>query len=191
MDVPRLLEAAALLVPEPLATENDLTVNDVWDHLTHDEWEVALGLLEELGEVPPLPLAFWQTLATAAEQMRLERSAAWCHWRCYEARHGIIRADLTLVPADVARRQTPFSGAGVLRPMWNIGNRAPTGEPALNIAGLWVEFAPHLEPGGRATVRLAPLDPAQWQHLQASQVITMHEDRTIAGTAVILSIQGP
>ncbi|WP_310722978.1 hypothetical protein [Streptomyces sp. N2A] len=191
MDVPELLEAASLLVPERIATENDITVNDVWDYLTHDEWEVALDLLEELGDVPPLPLAFWQTLATAAEQMRLERSAAWCHWRCYETRHGIVRADLTLVPADVARRQKPFSGAGVLRPMWNIGNRAPTGEPALNIAGLWVEFAPHLEPGGRATVRLAPLDPAQWHHLQPGQVITMHEDRTVAGTAVILSVQRP
>lgn len=191
MDVPELLEAASLLVPEGIATENDITVNDVWDYLTHDEWEVALDLLEELGDVPPLPLAFWETLATAAEQMRLERSAAWCHWRCYETRHGIVRADLTLVPADVARRQKPFSGAGVLRPMWNIGNRAPTGEPALNIAGLWVEFAPHLEPGGRATVRLAPLDPAQWHHLRPGQVITMHEDRTVAGTAVILGVQRP
>lgn len=33
-------------------------------------------LLEELGDAHPLPLAFWQTLATAAEQMRLDRSAA-------------------------------------------------------------------------------------------------------------------
>lgn len=191
MDVPKLLEAASLLVPEEIATENDITVNDVWDYLIHDEWEVALDLLEELGEVHPLPLAFWETLATAAEQMRLERSAAWCHWRCYETQHGTIRADLTLRPADVASRQTPFSGAGVLRPMWNIGNRSPTGESALNIARLWVEFAPCLEPGGRATVRLAPLDPSQWQHLRPRQLITMHEDRTVAGTAVVLSIQRP
>ncbi len=103
MDVPKLLEAASLLVPEAVATENDITVNDVWEYLAHDEWEVALNLLEELGDVHPLPLAFWQTLATAAEQMRLDRSAAWCHWRCFETRNGIIRADLTLRPAHEAR----------------------------------------------------------------------------------------
>ncbi|TXS33002.1 hypothetical protein EAO71_03570 [Streptomyces sp. ms191] len=191
MDVPKLLEAASLLVPEAVATENDITVNDVWEYLAHDEWEVALDLLEQLGEVQPLPLTFWQTLATAAEQMRLDRSAAWCHWRCFETRNGIIRVDLTLVPAHEGRRQTPFSGAGVLRPMWNIGGRTRTGEPDLCTAALWVEFAPFMEPGEQATVRLAPLSPPKWQQLQPGQVITMHEDRTVAGTAVVLDIQGP
>ncbi|MGW2894957.1 hypothetical protein ACWDAO_10125 [Streptomyces sp. NPDC001212] len=191
MDVPELLESASLLVPEEVATENDITVNDVWEYLAHDEWEVALALLEELGDVHPLPLTFWQTLANAAEQMQLDRSAAWCHWRCYETRHGIIRADLTLRPAHEARRQTPFSGAGVLRPMWNIGKKTPTGEPDLLIASLWAEFMPFMEPGGQAAVRLAPLSPPRWQHLRPGQVITMHEDRTVAGTAVVLDIQRP
>ncbi len=191
MDVPKLLEAASLLVPEEIATENDVTVNDVWDYLTHDEWEVALDLLEELGDVRPLPLSFWETLATAAEQMQLKSSAAWCHWRCYETRNGIIRADLTLRPAGESRRQTPFSGAGVLRPMWSIGNRTPTGEPGLEIAALWIEFTPSLGPGERSSVRLAPLAPSQWRHLQPGQTITMHEDRTIAGTAVVLEVHGP
>jgi hypothetical protein len=191
MDVPKLLEAASLLVPEEIATENDITVNDVWEYLTRDEWEVAFGLLEELGDVRPLPLSFWESLATAAEQMQLEKSAAWCHWRCYETRNGIIRADLTLRPATEARRQTPISGAGVLRPMWNIGNRTPTGEPALNIAQLWVEFTPFLAPGGQPSVRLAPLDPSQWQHLQPGQVITLHEDRSVAGTAIVLEVHRP
>ncbi len=50
MDVPKLLEATSLLVPEAVATENDITVNDVWEYLAHDEWEVALDLLEELGD---------------------------------------------------------------------------------------------------------------------------------------------
>lgn len=191
MDVPKLLEAATLLVPEEIATENDITVRDVWEYLREDEWDTALGLLEELGEVDPLPPSFWETLATAAEQMRLERSAAWCHWRSYETRNGIIRADLTLRPASEARRQTSFDGAGVLRPMWNIGNRAPSGEPDLNIARLWVESIPFLEPGGRSSVRLAPLDPLEWQHLRPGQVITMREDRSVAGTAVILEIHRP
>ncbi|MFB4424389.1 hypothetical protein C5F59_025315 [Streptomyces sp. QL37] len=186
MDVPAMLEAASLLVPEKVATENDITVNDVWEYLTHDEWEVALDLLEELGDVQPLSPGFWETLATAAEQMRLDRSAAWCNWRCYEARNGTIRANLTLRPAAEARRKTAIPGAGVLRPMWDIGNRSPAGGPALDIARLWVEFVPFLEPGGQASVRLAPLDPSQWQHLEPGQVITMHEDRSVAGTAVVL-----
>ncbi|MFE5098033.1 hypothetical protein ACFRCI_49430 [Streptomyces sp. NPDC056638] len=50
-------------------------------------------------------------------------------------------------------------------------------------------FMPFLEPGGQSSVRLAPLDPSQWQHLEPGQVITMHEDRSAAGTAVILEIQ--
>lgn len=191
MDVPKLLEAASLLVREEAATENEITINDVWSYLTHDEWEVALGLLVELGDVHPLPLRFWETLAAAAEQMHLGNSAAWCHWRCYEARNGVIRADLTLRSASESRRQTPFSGNGVLRPMWNIGNRTPAGEPVLHIARLWVEFKPSLGPGGRSTVRLAPLDPSQWQHLQLNQVITMHEDQSVGGTAAVLEIQRP
>jgi len=51
---------------------------------------VALGLLEELGNGRSLPPAFWEKLADAAEQLRLERSAAWCHWRCSEIRNGVI-----------------------------------------------------------------------------------------------------
>ncbi|MFI9248335.1 hypothetical protein ACIGXF_38620 [Streptomyces sp. NPDC053086] len=191
MDVPKLLEAASLLVPAGIATENDITINDVWDYLTHDEWEAALGLLEELGDVRPLPLGFWETLATAAEHMQLKNSAAWCHWRCYETRNGTIRADLTLRPASESRRRTPVSGAGLLRPMWNIGNRIPTGEPTLNIARIWVEFTPFLGPGERASVRLGPLDPSEWRHLEPGRTITMHEDRTLAGTAVVLEVHGP
>ncbi|MFJ8039293.1 hypothetical protein ACIRBX_02110 [Kitasatospora sp. NPDC096147] len=191
MDVPELLEAASLLVPERIATENDLTVGDVWEYLAHDEWEVALGLLEELGDVHALPPGFWEGLATAAEELRLERSTAWCHWRAYEARHGIIRARLTLRPAAEATRRTPVAGAGVLRPMWDIGDRSADGGPVLHIARLWVEYAPELEPGGQAPVRLAPLDAARWRRLRPGQEITMHEVRSVAGTAVILEAGPP
>ncbi|MEU2108189.1 hypothetical protein [Streptomyces sp. NPDC019507] len=191
MDVPELLEAAFLLVPEETATENDITVGDVWDYLVHDEWEIALGLLEEFGDTRSLPLAFWEKLAEAADQLQLERSAAWCHWRCSELRSGVIRADLTLRPAAEARRMTPISGAGVLRPMWDIGLLSPTGERAVSIAGLWVENTPMLEPGGRAAVRLVPLTPSHWTHVQPGQQITMHEDRAVAGTAVILEVCRP
>lgn len=186
-DAVSLLEAASLLVPADIATENDITVNDVWEYLAHDEWEVALTLLEELGgDTDALPPGFWESLATAAEQTRLDRSAAWCRWRSHETRHGIIvRADLTLAPAGAGRRRTPLPGAGVLRPLWDIGHRTATGGPDLCVAALWAESTPSVEPGGRAVVRLAPLSPSKWRHLRPGQVITMHEDRTVAGTAVV------
>ncbi|WP_328929812.1 hypothetical protein OG429_38040 [Streptomyces sp. NBC_00190] len=190
MGVPELLESASLLVPEDTATENDITVRDIWDYLVHDEWEIALGLLEELGDAHSLPLAFWEQLAEAAEQLRLERSATWCHWRCSEIRNGVIRADLTLRPATEARRTTPI-GSGVLRPMWDIGHHSPTGGRAVSIARLWIENMTLLEPGGQATVRLVPLTPSHWTHVQPGQQITMHEDRTVAGTAVILEVHRP
>ena len=186
MDVLALLKSASLLVPEETASENDVTVNDVWEYLAHDEWETALGLLEELGDVRSLPAAFWASMAAAAEELRLERSAAWCHWREGEALHGVIRADLTLrAPSDGGRR-SPVPGAGVLRPMWDIGHRTPTGEPAYAVARLWVEDLPALEPGGRAPVRLAPLTPERWRHLRPGHVITLHETGRVGGAAVLL-----
>lgn len=44
MDAVGILEAVALLVPEDVATVDDITFSDVWDHLTHDEWKAALDL---------------------------------------------------------------------------------------------------------------------------------------------------
>ncbi|MFF7074575.1 hypothetical protein [Streptomyces pseudovenezuelae] len=191
MDVTELLESASLLVPEEVATENDISVQDVWDYIAHDEWQIALSLLEELGGGQPLPYMFWEQLAEAAEQLGLERSVAWCHWRCSEIRNGMIRADLTLRPPTEARRRTPISGHGVLRPMWDIGNLSPTGGVAVSIARLWAEDMPFLEPGGRATVRLVPLTPTHWTHVQTGQQINMHEDQTVAGTAVVLEVHLP
>lgn len=191
MDVPTLLEAASLLVPEETATADDITVDDIWDHLVGDEWEIAFGLLEELGQGEPQPPAFWEALADAARQLRLERSTAWCHWRGYEARNGVIRADLTLRPAEEAGRTTPVPGAGILRPMWDIGHRSPTGGRAVNIAALWVEGRASLEGGGRSTVRLAPLVPSQWRHLEPGRRITMHEGRPVVGTATVLEVRPP
>ncbi|SNS64903.1 hypothetical protein SAMN05421812_101257 [Asanoa hainanensis] len=191
MDVPKLLESASLLVPEELATANDPTVADVWDYLVHDEWEVAVDLLQELGDVDSLPLSFWEALAGAAEQLLLPRSAAWCQWRAYETRHGIVRAELTLRPADQARRRTPMSGAGVSRPPWDVGNVDPSGEPILDIARIWVEFKPSLEPGGRAPVRLAPLRPERWRRVRPGQVINMYDGATVGGTAVVLEVRAP
>ncbi|MFJ1735760.1 hypothetical protein [Streptomyces sp. NPDC088254] len=191
MDVPELLEAAGLLVPEGAATANAITVSDVWDYLAHDEWEIALGLLKELGDDRPQPPAFWRSLAEAAEQLRLERSAAWCHWRCSETRHGVVRAELTLRPAGSTFRKGPVPGPGVLRPMWDIGCRLPTGEASLCIGRLWVEHTPFLELGERATVRIVPLTPSLWTDVHVGQEITMHEDRTAAAGAIVLEVRPP
>jgi hypothetical protein len=191
MDVPGLLHQAADLVPGNIKTEAGITVDDARDYLGHNEWEVALDLLVELGDVYQQSPGFWGLLAEAARQMRLGRSVAWCDWRCWEARNGIIRADLELIPTEAGGRQAPIPGDGQLRPMWNIGNQTTSGEPALNIARIWVEFTPDLKPGERTSVRLAPLEPHQWRHLTPGDVITMHETKPVVGRATIIEAWRP
>ncbi|MER5811318.1 hypothetical protein ABT143_24530 [Streptomyces sp. NPDC002033] len=98
---------------------------------------------------------------------------------------------LTLLGADEGGRRSAFSGDGRLRPLWDIGNRTADGRQDLNIARLWVEFAPQLGPGETADVRLAPLQPEQWQHLRPGDVITMHESGPAAGIAEIIEVLPP
>ncbi|NEB41037.1 hypothetical protein [Streptomyces sp. SID14515] len=195
MDVVRMLEAASLLVPEGVATDNDMTVSDVWDYLAHDEWEVALDLLQALGGAWTAPAGFWDELARVAGALGFERSREWCWWREMETRSGVIRADLTLLPADEGPRRPPIPGGGVLRPMWDTGTGAwrDGGVPdrALDIARVWVEFARELEPGARAPVRLLPLNPARWTHLVPGDRITLYETAVPGGTATILEVRRP
>ncbi|MGW0390348.1 hypothetical protein ACWDYJ_05480 [Streptomyces sp. NPDC003042] len=191
MDVVGILEAASLLVPEGAATEKDVTVSDVWEYLAHDEWEVALDLLEELGDEWSAPSGFWEELERAAGMLGLERSREWCRWRGVEARVGVIRAELVLRPAGETFRRTSIPGAGVLRPMWDIGNRRDDGASELDIARLWVEFAGDLAPGARAPVRLLPLTAARWRHLAPGDRITLHETAVAGGTATILEVRPP
>ncbi|MCD9145061.1 hypothetical protein [Streptomyces albireticuli] len=191
MDVLALLEAASLLPPHGTPTDNTLTADDLWDYLAHDQWEIALTLLEELRGTDPLPTGFWKSMAEAAEELRLERSRAWCWWRWGETRSGVLRAELTLRPAAETGRLLPVLGAGVLRPLWNVGNRAPDGGISLNIASLWVENALELPPGGTALVRLLPLTPSQWRHVAPGDVLTMHESAPVAGTATVLEVGPP
>lgn len=75
--------------------------------------------------------------------------------------------------------------------MWDIGDLSPTGDRAVSVAALWVENMPILEPGGQASVRLVPLSSLHWTHVQPGRQITMHEDRTVAGTAVVLEVHRP
>ncbi|MFE1437261.1 hypothetical protein [Streptomyces sp. NPDC058739] len=104
---------------------------------------------------------------------------------------GTIRATLPLLSADEGGRQSAFSGDGRLNPPWDIDHRTAAGQQALNIARLWVEFAPQLGPGETADVRLAPLCPERWQHLKPGDVITMHEAQPAAGIAETIEVLPP
>lgn len=191
MDVVGILEAASLLVPAGVSTDSDITVSDVWDYLAHDEWEVALDLLQELGDGWAAPTGFWDELELAARMLGFERSREWCSWRGAETGVGVIRAELVLRPAGETFRRTAIPGAGVLRPMWDISNRTGDGARALDIARLWVEFAGDLAPGAQAPVRLLPLTPARWRHLAPGDRITLYETAVAGGTATILETQLP
>ncbi|WP_030963158.1 hypothetical protein [Streptomyces sp. NRRL S-378] len=192
MDVVAMLEAAALLVPQGAAGEGDVTVADVWDCLAHDEWEVALGLLEELGQGWTAPAGFWEELGRAAAMLGLARSEAWCRWREYEDRAGVVRAQLTLEPVGGSSfRRTPMPGAGVMRPLWDIGSRRPDGAPDLHVACMWVEYAHELAPGERAVVRLLPLTPERWRHLAPGDRIALHETAVPGGTGTVLEVRPP
>ncbi|MFG3708521.1 hypothetical protein ACGF7U_27850 [Micromonospora sp. NPDC047670] len=187
MDVPELLRRAACHVPAVATDEAGATVADANEYLDHDEWEVALDILVELGDAYRTETAYWDLLAEAARLMWLSQTERWCHWRRFEVVHGMVRADLQLVDPDVAGgRRTPIPGDGRLRPLWDIGDVTAAGEPDLYVARLWVEAQPDLRPGGRAVVRLAPLSPQRWRRLAAGDVITMHEQRPVAGTATVV-----
>ncbi|MEU9116818.1 hypothetical protein AB0D04_34970 [Streptomyces sp. NPDC048483] len=174
-----LLRYAADLLPESARAENGVTVDDVRDYQRRQEWELVLALLMEIGDGHPVPVDFWCHLAEAARQMMLERSARWCVWRGEKLRHGTFRARLTLLRTQEGGRRTALPGEGQLRPLWHIGSRTPDGAPGLNIAQLWVEGVPEPAPGESATIRVAPLSPGQWRHLEPGDVITMHEGRPL------------
>ncbi|MFE6052488.1 hypothetical protein ACFQ6N_17175 [Kitasatospora sp. NPDC056446] len=186
-----LLQRAAGLLPEDAAAENGQTVGNVREEIAFQEWEMALDVLIEIADVHPVSAVFWEMLAEAARQMMLDRSRRWCEWRGWEVGHGTVRATLTLLGADEGGRDSAFSGDGRLRPLWDIGNSTAEGQRVLDIARLWVEFAPQLGPGETADVRLAPLRPERWRHLKPGDVIAMHEARPLVGIAEIIEVLPP
>ncbi|EHR60182.1 hypothetical protein [Saccharomonospora cyanea] len=192
MPVPvvELLRRAVALVPEDARSDAGRGPDDVGDHLDHNEWEAALDLLLDFDGLTWQTVEYWDLLIAAAEEMRLDDDARWCHWRRFEARSGLVRAELQLVPAEVGGRRIPIPGTGVLRPMWNLDPDSD-GRTELHIAALWVETASALQPGGHGTVRLLPLTPERWRHLAPGDRITMHEARPVAGTATIVQVLPP
>jgi hypothetical protein len=191
VDVPELLERAAVMVPLGVTSDAGAAVADVREYLDHNEWEVAVDLLAELDEGWPVTTGWWDLLIEAAEQMWLPNAAAWYHWRRWETLRGCIRAELRLVPAAEGGRRTSVPGQGVLRPLWDIGLRTAAGSPDLQVARIWVEHMPELAAGGSGMIRLAPLTPASWRGLRPGHTITMHERRPVAGTAAIIETTKP
>ncbi|WP_329234441.1 hypothetical protein OG417_27945 [Actinoallomurus sp. NBC_01490] len=190
MDVPELLARACALVPGDARSDAGLSAGDVREYLRLTEWDSALGILGDFPDSPWQTVEFWSLLERAAGRMWLDREVAWCRWRGWEARHGVIRAELRLVPPDAAGgRRLPIPGEGRLRPMWAIG--APSPDAGLHVARVWVESAPEIPPGGHGVIRLAPLTPADWRHLEPGAPITMHEGRPVAGTATIVQVTAP
>lgn len=186
-----LLRRAAGLLPDDAAAAHGQTVGDAREEMARQEWEPAIDLLMEIGDVHPAPVAFWETLAEAARQMTLHRAGSWCMWRAWEARHGTVRATLTLLRTDEGGRRSSFSGDGQLRPLWDIGHRTADGRRDLDLARLRVEGAPQLGPGETAGVRLAPLRLERWRHVTPGDVITMHEAGPAVGSAEIVEVRPP
>ncbi|WP_307871834.1 hypothetical protein [Micromonospora sp. U21] len=163
-----------------------MTVADVREYLDHDEWEVALDLLMDLDTGWRPTTVWWDLLIDSAELMWLAGVAAWCRWGRWESLHGIVRAELRLLSPAEGGRRTPIPGKGILRPLWDLGRHTAAGDPGLLVARIWVESAPVLSPGATGSVRLGPLSPALWQHLQPGMTITMHEGQPAVGTATII-----
>ena len=180
------------MVPRRATSEGGATVVDAVDYLNHNEDEIALDILTELGDAYAAEPTFWNLLADAAAGMNLHRTKAWCHWRAAETVHGIIRADLRLLSPELpGARRAAIPGDGILRPLWDLRLTMPEGHPDLRVARIWVEGAPRLEPGERGVIRLAPLVAEGWRHLRPGDEITMHEQAAPAGTAIIIQTLSP
>ncbi|MEV0298717.1 hypothetical protein, partial [Nocardia sp. NPDC050710] len=109
MEVPGLLHSATDLVPVEARSDADLSKEHVREYLRHDEWEIALGILQDFDGIQWQSVEYWNLLAAAAQQMWLEHDAAWCLWRRAETRCGaIIKATLQLIAPEVGGRRRPL-----------------------------------------------------------------------------------
>lgn len=172
-----LLRRALALVPEGVRNDVGASAADVREYLEQDEWDFALDLLGDFGGVAWQTPEYWALLTAAAAELHLPTE--WFEWRGAEARQGLVRVDLQLA----STRRSPIPARGVLRPLWLAGDGG-------GVARMWVESKPELRAGDRATVRLLPLSPDLWRQLGPGDVITMHEGRPVAGTAVVIECPG-
>ncbi len=163
-------------------------IDDFHEYLAHNELELAADVLTEFGDADEtLPPGFWEALTDAYANMGLDRKAARCQLRTFEAKHGFVEARLTLVHTDAGGRLHPISDD--YRPDWNIGNRTTSGDKQeLNGARVTLEDARVIPPGGTGCVRLHPLLPEAWTALKPGTEIAMHEGSRVVGHAVVLRI---
>ena len=131
MDVAELLARAVEMVPATAVNEAGGTVTDAREYLEHNEWEVALDVLADLYDGWRPPTRWWGLLIEAADLMWLAETATWCRWGRWESVHGTIRAQLRLFPPAEGGRAVAIPGPGVLRPLWDIGQRTAAGQPNL------------------------------------------------------------
>ncbi|NDU74599.1 hypothetical protein GWI34_18460 [Actinomadura sp. DSM 109109] len=189
MDVPDLLRRATALIPPDVRSDAGLGAGDVEDYLVHDDWESALLILEDFDGVQWQTVRYWDLLIAAARQLWLGSDVAWLRWRRSETLHGLIRADLRLLPPEEGGRSLPVPSDGRLRPLWSVGRTTPHGHDDLSVAAVRVESAPEIPPGGSGAIRLLPLTPLNWRHLEPGDTITMHEGNPVRGTATITQIE--
>ncbi|GAA2909964.1 hypothetical protein Acy02nite_89300 [Actinoplanes cyaneus] len=194
MDVADLLTRAVEMVPATAVNEAGGTVTDAREYLDHNEWEIALDVLADLYDRWRPPAQWWDLLIEAADLMWLTETATWCRWGRWgrwESLHGIVRAELQLFSPSHGGRAAAIPSPGVLRPLWDIGQRNAAGQPDLRVARMWVEYSPELAPGTTGSVRLAPLVPLDWRGLQPGQSITMHEGTPAVGVGTIIEVFAP
>jgi hypothetical protein len=173
-------EARRLLPP-------DADIAAYEENVAHNELELALDDLADVGETHRAPPRFWFPLERAAEVMSLDVSAQRLRWRRVEAERGYVRASLSLA-SPLEGRKTPILHG--YRACWDIG-ATHDGARTFNDAPVTIEDAPSISPGTEGTVRLHPLVPELWTHVRVGQAITMHEGSRVVGRGVVLEIIRP
>jgi hypothetical protein len=157
------------------------------ENVAHNELELALDALAEVGETLRSPPRFWSLLERAAEAMSLDADAQRLRWRRVEAERGYLRVSLKLTP-PIEGRKTPISSG--YRACWDIG-ATHDGVRTFNDAPITIEYARSIEPGADGTVRLHPLAPEFWTQMRAGHAITMYEGSRVVGHGVVLEVVPP
>ncbi len=157
------------------------------ENVAHNELELALDALADVGETLRSPPRFWSLLERAAAAMSLDAGAQRLRWRRVEAERGYLRVSLNLASPTEGRKTPVLSG---YRACWDIG-ATYEGARTFNDAPITIEDAPTIAPGATGTVRLHPLAPEFWTDVRVGQAITMHEGSRVVGHGVVLEIVRP
>ena len=127
VEIVEMLARAVVMVPPAVVNDAGMTAADTREYLNHNEWEVVLDILTDLCEGWQPTVQWWDLLLEAANLMRLPDTAARCRWGRWESIHGIIRAELRLLPPTEGGRTSAIPRPGMLRPLWDTGQRTAPG----------------------------------------------------------------